>query len=96
MEQFLPEMVFHLFWEDYCPIVSLGRSGRLTVWEERTASSWEVTLAALRKMPRMLTTILGQIHAIRFHREGLGLDRAGSRIEENYIGTFPQTCRHSH
>jgi hypothetical protein len=53
-----------------------------------------VTLAALRKMRQMLTLILAQIHAIQFHPDGLGLDRVGSHVEENEIGTILQSCHH--
>jgi hypothetical protein len=45
-------------------------------------------------MRRILTAILAQIHAIRFHPGRLGLDRIGSHVEENYIGTIRQRCHH--
>jgi hypothetical protein len=37
-----------------------------------------------------------QIHVIRFHSDGRGLDRVGSHIEENYVGTIWQRCHHNH
>jgi hypothetical protein len=96
MRQILLEVVFCLIWEDYCLILSLRRSGRLTVGEKRTVNSCDGTLAPLGKMRRILITILVQINAIRFHSDTLGLDHIGSHIGENYIGTIRQRCRHNH
>jgi hypothetical protein len=73
MRQFLLEVVFYLIWENYCLITSLHRSGTLTVGEKSTASTYDMTLAALGKMRQMLTTILAHIHAIRFDPEDLDL-----------------------
>jgi hypothetical protein len=47
-------------------------------------------------MRRILITILAQIHAIRFHWDGLELDRVGSHIEKNHIGTIRHRCHHNH
>jgi hypothetical protein len=96
MRQFLLEIVFCLIWEDYCFILSLHWSGRFTVGEKRTVNSCDVTLAPFGTMRRILITILAQIHAIRFHSDGLGLDRVGSHIEESCIGTIRQRCHHNH
>jgi hypothetical protein len=96
MRQILLGVVFYLIWENHHLITSLRRNGTLTVEEKRTTSTYEVTLAALGKMRRMLATILAQIHVIRFHTDGFGLDRIGSHVEENYVGTIRQRCHHDH
>jgi hypothetical protein len=50
MRRFLLEVVFCLIWEDYFLILSLLRSGRLTVGEKRTVNICDMKLAPLGKM----------------------------------------------
>jgi hypothetical protein len=77
MREFLLEVIFYLIWENYCLITALRQNGTLAVGEKSTASTYDVTLAALGKIRRMLTTILAPIRAIRFHPNEMELIASG-------------------
>jgi hypothetical protein len=92
MRLFMLRVVFYFMHEMHFAIHQLRGQRTLRVAEKKTAHSSYVTVATLSKLKRMILTVLGQVYAINFFPHRLGLDRIGSHVEENYIGTIRQRC----